>query len=503
MAVSLHAQLRAVTIVYGFCSGCITASSSTSVTGESAPTNAALQSETAASISFSDSILRIIVTYNDTTNEAHLISYTPTDRLVQAGASLMGWSYSEDEGEHWTYGGKVSPPPGWAVLWGDPAITTVGAITLSNVVFISNLAVPSSKFPPGGIHGDFYYGTGRSSYIGGACIARSTDGGRTFAAYQCVSNTTPVADVPDATQGHFYDGGSMASNDRGEVFAAFRDVATDLIDVYQSPGPDGKFTLLPTPFPGWHAISHPRLRVGRDGSLYVAAQLKSLDGEMVYMNRFANGVWGTQRLASDPSAVYPDIDLGTIVQGSELTLRTGPQFSFDVGVASAGGRDAVRMLYTRRDAGGHLYLDASTCYADLSSCFRVPGWRTDVLTTFEGRPAEFFNPNVVAWKSPVGSTWQASFEYHIGMQSSVGVAEATLGYFRGTAQMFANDLLRHMPVCSDTRGYWGDYDAMIVAGVAGERLRFMRFSTDSSRGCTTRWKYVAVTQHVRQSSYIY
>jgi len=34
----------------------------------------------------------------------------------------MGWSYSDDAGAHWTYGGKVAPPNGWAVLWGDPAL---------------------------------------------------------------------------------------------------------------------------------------------------------------------------------------------------------------------------------------------------------------------------------------------------------------------------------------------------------------------------------------------
>jgi len=49
---------------------------------------------------------------------------------------------------------------------------------------------------------------------------------QTFAHFQCVQNTDPVADVSDSTLGHFYDGGSMASTPAGEVFAAFVDVAT-------------------------------------------------------------------------------------------------------------------------------------------------------------------------------------------------------------------------------------------------------------------------------------
>lgn len=500
MSVSARARLSGLVIMASVGIGC---ANNHSVTGTSPPTSAGEQSETAATTSFASNVNRIVVTYNDETGEAPFISYAPMDRVIHSGASLMGWSYSEDGGARWTYGGKVAPPRGWAVLWGDPAIATSGAAY--NVVFISNLAIPSSKFPAGGIHGYVYYGNGKSSYIGGACIARSTDGGRTFAAYQCVSNTAPVVDVPDATQGHFYDGGSMASNAAGEVFAAYNDIATELIDVYRSPGANGEFTMLPTPFPNMVAASHPRLRIGLDGTLYVAAQIVGSGGAyFIYLNRYANGAWGTPKLASDASELYPLIDLGTIVQGAELTLRTGPQFGYDVGVASAGGQDAVRMLYVRRDTTGHLYLDASACSADLGTCKRVPGWR------FQGggpgnTPVDTFNPDVVAWRGFIGlpPTWQASWGYHVDAQGSINVSRATLGYVNGTALLFPVDILRNTPVCSDTRGYWGDYDAMILAGFQGTATQWMRFATDSSAGCTRRWEFIAVTQHVQQSSYLY
>jgi hypothetical protein len=153
-------------------------SNSTKVTGNDNHTSSGTQSETSATTSFINGKTRVVVSYNDETNEDQFITYAQFDRTVTTGASLMGWSYSDDGGNSWNYGGKVSPPKGWAVLWGDPALTTSGASY--QTVFLSSLAVPSSKMPAGGIHGYLYYGDGRSSYIGGACIAKSTDGGATF-----------------------------------------------------------------------------------------------------------------------------------------------------------------------------------------------------------------------------------------------------------------------------------------------------------------------------------
>ena len=486
-------------MLVGLLCGC---SNSTGVTGKDNQTSGGTQSETTATTSFVNGKSRIVVSYNDETNEGQSITYAQFDRTVTAGASLMGWSYSDDGGNNWTYGGKVSPPKGWSVLWGDPALTTSGASY--QTVFLSNLAVPSSKMPAGGIHGYLYYGDGRSSYIGGACIAKSTDGGATFKNYQCVSNTTNVPGVPDTPQGHFYDGGSMASNSKGEIYAAYVDVATGLIDVYRSPSANGSFQILPTPFPNFYAVSHAKLRAARDGTIYVAAQISSNNTTFIFMNRLVNGAWGTPVPVSDAAELYPAIDFGTTVQGSELTLRTGPQFGFDVGAASEGGNDAVRMLYTRRDDKGHLFLDASACNDTLTSCNRVPGWR------FQGggpnnTAVDAYNPDVVAWPGFIGlpPTWQASWAYHYGNANFINVSRATLGYVNNNAFIFPVDILQNTPVCSDTRGYWGDYDSMIQTGWTGTSSLWMRFTTDSSAGCTQRWEYVGKTQHIQQSNYSY
>ena len=114
--------------------------------------------------------------------------------------------------------------------------------------------------------------TGNDSYIGGACFARSTDGGITFQNYQCVSNNVKNS-TPNTEKGHFYDGGSMASSRQGEIFAGFMDYTTGQIDVYRSPDANGTFKLLPNPFPNMDIYNHARLRVDlATGALYVAGE---------------------------------------------------------------------------------------------------------------------------------------------------------------------------------------------------------------------------------------
>src|SRR5258708_12446067 len=108
------------------------------------------QSETAISVQGYGDKQVITVTYNDGTGNTGKIVYTPTQRTVFSGASLMGWSYSTDNGGHWTYGGKVTPGSDWPILWGDPAITA--SKTNQAIVFLSNLAAPASTYPgPRGI----------------------------------------------------------------------------------------------------------------------------------------------------------------------------------------------------------------------------------------------------------------------------------------------------------------------------------------------------------------
>jgi hypothetical protein len=191
-----------------------------------------------------------------------------------------------------------------------------------------------------------------------------------------------------------------------------------------------------------------------------------------------------------------------MVQGAELSIRTGPQFGFDIGSASPGGADAIRLLYTQRAQHGHLSLGATACTADLSSCSNVPGWGFQGSGP-GGAVVDTYNPDVAAWRSFIGypATWQSSWNYHYGNTNFINVSRATLGYLNGTAFILPIDILNNAPVCPDQRGYWGDYDAFLLTGLQNGSTNWMRFSTDSSAGCTQRWTYVGIAQHVQQTTY--
>ena len=456
------------------------------------------QSETASTTSFARGQDLIVVTYNDETNSDENIIYTSTTRKILKGASLMGWSYSSDQGKSWHYGGKLQPPAGWSVLWGDPAITTSNGSY--HFVFMSNLAIPDSKMPTGEIDGSVQI-SGADSYIGGACIARSSDGGKTFSIYQCVSNTTKN-NVPNSDKGHFYDGGSMASSSSGEIYAAFNDVATSQIDVWRSPNEGGQFVPLPPPFPGLSIESHPRIRVNRsDGTLYVAAQAAN---GVIFINRYLGGQWGSPVVASDPAANQDE----SINFGPGLFIRVGPQFSFAIGAASDDNfSDAIRFLYTRRDSdNGRFFVTGSFCPLSLSpGCQRASEWGTTPgnLNT----PGDQFNPNVEAWGGFFGlpPAWKATYYDRSGAQpNAINLQQGNLAYLpNGTRIFLPFDLVKNMVVCPDNRGYWGDYDNLLHIGFeqGSSTALFLRTFSDSSLGCDQRWDFTSHNLHVRSVAF--
>ena len=142
-------------------------------------------------------------------------------------------------------GGRVSPPSNWAALVGDPAVTRNRAD--SNLVYMSDVAVPRSKFPflAGRIEGELERSDLPSSfcggYVGGGCIARSTDDGRTFSLSNadCVSRTS--AGCPN---GDVYVGSDLETSPEGRVYAAFTDRSRNRVDVYMATSPTGSFARV-------------------------------------------------------------------------------------------------------------------------------------------------------------------------------------------------------------------------------------------------------------------
>ena len=113
---------------------------------------------------------------------------------------------------------------------------------------------------------------------------------------------------------------------------------------------------------------------------------------------------------------------------------------------------------------------------------------------------------MVAWPGFFGlpPTWQGSFIERYGASvTTVNLTRVTLAYVNGNQFTIPVDFAKNLPVCSDTRGYWGDYDGMILTGFQGSSYLFTRFYTDSSAGCPLRWTFTAQQQHVGAAEYTY
>jgi hypothetical protein len=473
------------------------------VTGTTPATAAYFQSETAAAVVEQSGVRRIVVTFNDSTQltSPPTITFTPSGRSVSAGASLMGWAYSDNDGMNWTYGGKIPTAPGWPTLWGDPAITSVPDPS-NPVVIMANLAIPTDEFISGG----------PVTSVGGACFAKSTDSGLSFAVVQCISNT--AAPFP---KGHFYDGETLAATPSGAIFAAFNDFNTSRINVWMAPNSNSPFVQISEPFPNMMSLMHPRLRAADDGSVYVAAPLAATlangtTGPVVYLNRYINGAWDTPQQASEiMQASVPTIDLKSAVLGSELEVRMGPQFSFAVGSASAGGQDAVRLMVTRVDPNGLFFIEGSACAADLSGCHPVPEWHIGPIDA-KGVPYQAFGPLVqVSPAHRVGrlprpetipGTWMAAYYVVSGTHSTaIQTGHMYLNYQNGTPVGESVDLPDLLTVCSDVRAggedYWGDYNDMVVLDNSPLPPAFVSFVTrDQQLGCIERWALFSSHQHV-------
>ncbi len=444
------------------------------ITGQNAedPTWSRGQSETSVAAGYGPYAGHIVVAYNDLTGTEETILFPPGSRKVLSGASLMGWSYSADGGRTWRYGGKVAPNELFPVLWGDPAVAS--SIYDPRYVFLSNLATAASKFPAEGITGSLVNADG-SSPIGGACLARSSDGGTTFPPLQCLF----TGDLD------FYDGGHMATNLRGETFVGYVNITKARVDAWRSPAIDGAFALLPDPFPGHAVTIHPRLRAELfSGDLYVLA----LDSSgTLLLNRWTNGAWQQPQVAATGAAGYPNIAF------SNRSLRTGPQFSFDVGAASMpDGRDAVRVLYAAPD-GGRLRVKGSMCFADLRACFDAPGFQVDL-------PGDQFSPNVRAFTFPwVEPAWKATFVSRDASPAG-GVVTVRAGDLvvqpDGKHGFPTRQVLDVMVPCPDNRGYWGDYHDLQWTGVEGGAMRFLYTFTDSSAGTCVRDQFTSSPVHV-------
>ncbi len=484
------------------------------------PTNVDWQSETALSVQTFPASKVVTAAFNDDTNNGAFVIYDPLNRTILPGASHMGWAVSDTSGQTFYYGGKVSAPTGWPVLWGDPAITS--SRSNQNYVYLSSLAVPQGKFPPGNIQGTILTGSAPGlggSYLGGACIARSTDAGHTFAPVtpsDCVQSTDGVP------AGDFYDGGSMESDNSNGVYASFVDWTTTTIDVWHATTLTGAFARMPTPFPGIQVGSHPRLVFEPSfGRLYVMAlgnpsHNVEMDVESTLWITYWGGPadppgWSTPTALAADSLTNPTITFAP----TSLTVRTAYQFSFATAQPSVNNDDGIRVAYTTKVPGHNRVIHTVRCPwpapgTPVAGCHATPEWSGDPF------PGDQWNPLVRAqygFGTPGGSgSIQPEFmlSYTTTMASdrpgSVGWAFGPLGVTSGGVRVtFVPQIpYSNYAVCPSNQGYWCDYDDMqvLTVGIPSNSFHtFIRMHTDSSAGCTTQWNWASWSQHVSAITY--
>jgi hypothetical protein len=450
------------------------------------PTHTAEQAETSlATFDRPDGERGGVVAFNDDTgNPGKYVFYgTVADgsRHVLSGYSAMGWAYSTSNGTNWTYGGKITPSADWPILWSDSGVTsnTFGNGALKGYVWMTMLAVSKTKYPPGGIDG------GLEGNVSGACIAKSSDSGVHFALSQCVTNAFD-----------FYDGANMVADATGLVCAAYNDYTLKQIDVWCAHGILDTFHKTTTqPFPGLRMVGHPRMRADDNGHIYLVAPV---NGRQLAGSIYNGSTWSPFKPISPP-----DLSNEPTVQ-TNPNVRTGPQYSFDIGHASSLGNDDIRLVYTTQGSDGRFHMTGVGCDLGLN-CWAQPGWGTD--TSIRGSQ---FNPKLR--KSPQifnangdlvsDEEWKVALYTEDGTRSNqVAIHEGNLITVGSTRAFFNDELIQPHAVCPDGRGYWGDYDEVqfMRGDVTTEFIpSFIVTGTDSTDGACVSSTYTATPMHISE-----
>ncbi|MEP6652474.1 MAG: hypothetical protein ABJA82_03895 [Myxococcales bacterium] len=439
-------------------------------------TDEALQSETEVAVSRNGGNFVVTVGYNDftTTPTNPRIVYTdpipdPRDgfgRLQKEGTTLMGWSFSTDGGHTFRYGGHVSPPPGWSIIWGDPAMAKLN-IDDSNVYYAEisgTTAAFRAAWDPN--QQAIVNGNNLLAALNGYCISRSTDRGITFTSIACTDDV-------------FQDGTSLAvatgASGGREVYVAGTNTRVFRMDgetMTFAPSPNNP---LANPFPPNGLGSHPRMKVF-GGVLYVLGMI----GNSVVANRLNAAASANTWLGQTTLATQVSHNNVTLANGVIPTYEDG--FSYEFGVNQA-GLTTFRMIYAVDDPGFGIGFKTLECAPDLTGCQSL-GWSTTGQAGDEFQPSLRFGGGrwVAMWrKHPLGSSLVSFMAGEMDLVSGSPVlTERTLSF--GVQPCFYGD---------STFARWGDYEHM---GSFGDGRFFAAYTTNGP-GCRFQGGFIA-DQHV-------
>jgi len=131
----------------------------------------------------------------------------------------------------------------------------------------------------------------------------------------------------------------------------------------------------------------------------------------------------------------------------------------------------------------------------LNGCTVVPEWSTI------NAAGDQFNP-LIKHNGLLGpnSQWRVSYSSRQRDPNGSSVANYAGNFaILTTGALFVpTRITEDLEVCSDERGYWGDYDdlALLDANSSSGATSYIRAHTDSSVGCTAREQYTSTEVHV-------
>jgi hypothetical protein len=404
-------------------------------------------------------------------------------RVACHGASQMAYSQSNSGTSSWSASGlqlpAFNPPVGYALLWGDPAISV---IPFTDRVFLASLAGPDDLWvtnsgtncsgfkccgllPPG----EPGYRTGGPNFpavidavLAGACIARATaPGGFSLSASDCVRSGNDN-----------YDGGSLAGSGVF-MYGAWWNTTQGRMDVYRATS-TGPWSLLAFPFPGKNIQGHPLLLASfSDGVFLIAREV----GGAMWITHFPNGgsSWTTPvQVTTNCNAV-----------GSLVTLKNGTQ-------VRARGYTAIVALPS--DVDFFCQTPTTTARTKLKGarCSGTP-LVCNPLTGGTGSSNDSFMPVLgIAYNNQFAPLRRLTYWANNNL-SGAQVRMRVWDYVNGTVGYAAPP---DQTACPDLRGYWGDYDAIFATENGTSHPTLWRAITDSTGASCVRGQYRATPQHV-------
>lgn len=411
--------------------------------------------------------------YEDDTN----VTYSPPPatgtaaRSIRRGASIMGWNYSTGPYGSFNTPGRIAPPTGWSVLWGDPGL---GQLPFTDDVFMTSLAVPDSKFPASGsINGSIAKDpTTGFSPIGGGCVARSTDDGQTFTLDPADCVHTPNYDIYDGSEvvgapDHICNDGLHPAF----VLAAFLNDSMNTLDVWRGNVGSTGFTQLSEPFPNMGHYAHPRMyaSLGQGGIVYLLGGSDAGGGLYLQYWNDCSQSWGQapdwpKLVGSDYYTGAPGDGLPVGRDAAQFDLAANADYQspedvmvvYQVGTTCPGINPPLTYTYLKAVRCSTVY-PGSSCGAPVTigegSCVSefMPALGTATVQHASPDPSY-----TVAWKL----TWQQRNGQDSAGNAQVSLYSQNLG-LGGPSRL---ETSAQTPCATESNnggctGYWGDYDS--------------------------------------------